>query len=307
MRIRALLLISVIAGCAARPPADTGAAPRPAAQNPSPMVESTRAHRRLAEREHPGHTASIDGVLPRPVHLYIPSRADSASVAGLVVHFLGAPFVAREAVAALAEPYVLAVVNLGAGSAVYERPFLDSTAFSRLADSVRAHASRLLGRAVALPRVYLTAYSAGYGAVRAIIDTPGHAPRVTGVLLLDGLHASYIPERKVIAEGGRIDSTRLEPFVRLARRAAGGETRLIVTHSEVFPGTFASTTETTDYLLRAIGLTRTPVLEWGPVGMQQLSEARRGSFHLMGFAGNSAPDHADHLHALSAWLPELVR
>jgi hypothetical protein len=78
---------------------------------------------------------------------------------------------------------------------------------------------------------------------------------------------------------------------------------VLVTHSEVFPGTFASTTETADYLLRAIGLKRTAVLEWGPVGMQQTSEARAGSFTLLGFAGNSAPDHVDHLHA----LPDLLR
>jgi hypothetical protein len=32
--------------------------------------------------------------------------------------------------------------------------------------------------------------------------------------------------------------------------------------------------------------------------MQQLSEAKNGQFRLLGFAGNSAPDHVDHLHAL---------
>ena len=36
--------------------------------------------------------------------------------------------------------------------------------------------------------------------------------------------------------------------------------------------------------------------------MQQLSEARRGGFDVLGFAGNSAPDHVDHLYALGEWL-----
>jgi len=36
--------------------------------------------------------------------------------------------------------------------------------------------------------------------------------------------------------------------------------------------------------------------------MQQLSEIRKGRFELLGFAGNSAPDHVDHLHA----MPELL-
>ena len=45
-------------------------------------------------------------------------------------------------------------------------------------------------------------------------------------------------------------------------------------------------------------------LKRAPLGMQQLSEARRGGFRLLGFAGNSAPDHVDHLYALGAWLHE---
>jgi vacuolar-type H+-ATPase subunit H len=53
-----------------------------------------------------------------------------------------------------------------------------------------------------------------------------------------------------------------------------GRKQMIVTHSEIFPGTFASTTETADWLLHALGLRRTPVLRWGPRGMQQLSEVR---------------------------------
>ena len=36
--------------------------------------------------------------------------------------------------------------------------------------------------------------------------------------------------------------------------------------------------------------------------MQQLSEAHRGGFHVLGFAGNSAADHVDHLYALGEWL-----
>ncbi len=66
-----------------------------------------------------------------------------------------------------------------------------------------------------------------------------------------------------------------------------------------------STTETSDYLLKELGVARTAVLAWGPVGMQQVSEAESGGFRVLGFAGNSAPDHVDHLHGLAAFLPLL--
>jgi len=116
------------------------------------------------------------------------------------------------------------------------------------------------------------------------------------------MHTSYIPEGTVLATGGALDTTNLVSFADFARAAMRSEKRFVVTHSEIFPGTFASTTETADWLLGALGLRRTPVLRWGPRGMQQLSETRAGRFELHGFAGNSAPDHVDHLHA----MPELL-
>src|SRR5262249_39058750 len=93
--------------------------------------------------------------------------------------------------------------------------------------------------------------------------------------------------------------------VRFARDAAAGKKQFLVTHSEVFPGTFASTTETADHLLRELGLKRKAVLEWGPIGMQQLSDVRKEDLHVRGFAGNSAPDPVDHLHALPDFLRQL--
>jgi hypothetical protein len=51
-----------------------------------------------------------------------------------------------------------------------------------------------------------------------------------------------------------------------------------------------------------LNLARRPVLKWGPMGLQQLSEARAGKFLLAGYAGNSAPDHVDQLHSLPVYL-----
>jgi hypothetical protein len=82
---------------------------------------------------------------------------------------------------------------------------------------------------------------------------------------------------------------------------------LLITHSEIFPGTFASTTETANYLLEKVGLPRRPVLKWGPLGMQQTSEAGNGRLRVLGFAGNSGPDHIDHFHAMYGFLRRLER
>ena len=55
-------------------------------------------------------------------------------------------------------------------------------------------------------------------------------------------------------------------------------------------GTFASMTETADYILKEVGLRRRAVVKWGPMQTQEVSEVRAGRFLLIGFAGNSAPD-----------------
>ena len=44
------------------------------------------------------------------------------------------------------------------------------------------------------------------------------------------------------------------------------------------------------------------MVKWGPRGMQQLSEVRAGNLVILGFAGNSAPDHIDQFHAMPEFL-----
>src|SRR5688500_15797398 len=120
------------------------------------------------------------------------------------------------------------------------------------------------------------------------------------------MHTSYVQEGTVLDKGGTIDTTNLVAFADFARAAVRGEKRFVVTHSEIFPGTFASTTETADHLITALQLRRTAVLEWGPLGMQKLSKVEKGGLVVWGFAGNTAPDHIDHLHAYEDFLRLLL-
>jgi len=283
-----LLTLLVAAPLAAQPPAT---------QNPSPMSESTRAHERLAQKTLDGVSRSLAGPAGKSVELFIPSRARGMSTVDLVVHFLGAAWLPEQAVDALGSNTMVAVVNLGAGSGIYDRSFSDPAVFDSLLSSIARESGATIGK------VALVGYSAGHGAVRAILREPRHFARVNANLLLDGMHTSYVPEGSLVATGGSLDTTNVVAFAAFARAAMRGEKRFVVTHSEIFPGTFASTTETADWLIRSLGLTRTPVLKWGPRGMQQLSEVKAGRFVLLGFAGNTAPDHIDQLHA----MPEMLK
>lgn len=267
------------------------------------MVEMTRAHQRLTQRALAGTVRSFIGPAAKPVEVFAPDGARTRDVFDLVVHFHGAAWLPEQAVADLGDhSTVAAVVNVGTGSGVYDRSFTDPTVFDSLLANVTREVSAAIGKTARVGRVTLVGFSAGHGAVRAILREPRHFARVDAVLLLDGMHTSYVPEGTVLAKGGALDTTNLMAFANFARAAIRGEKRFLVTHSDIFPGTFASTTETADWLLQTLGLKRTPVLKWGPRGLQQLSEVRAGRFEVLGFAGNSAPDHIDQLHA----MPELL-
>lgn len=295
-----VLLLVCLAGCGTpRPPAA-------ASQNPSPMRETTRMHSRLVPGDDPGLALRIDSILPAPVEVFVPARVRGTSNIPLLLHFMGAPWVARRAVAAAGVPVIVASTMLGNGSAANARPFADPRVFPRLLEAIARRVAAATGD-VTVGDLYLSAWSAGYGAIRALLSDTSLAERPRGILLLDGLHVSYIPERRPLADGGVLDSANLAPFLAFAHRAARGDRRFIITHSEIFPGTFASTTETADWLLAAMGMVRTPVLEWGPAGTQVLSRATRAGFEVLGLAGNTAPDHVDHLHGMGPFVRALLR
>lgn len=136
----------------------------------------------------------------------------------------------------------------------------DQQKFEKLITALQQRIGQETGSRVNLQQIYLSAFSAGYGAVRAILRNNKNVEKIDGLILLDGLHTDYIPEKTVLA------------------------------------------TETTDYLIHSLGLKRHTVLKWGPLGMQQISEVKEGNFIVLGFAGNTAPDHIDHFQALYYFL-----
>lgn len=259
-------------------------------QNPSPMVEHTRAHPRLKQESPAGRREKLElGTL------FVPAKARKGR---LFVHFHGGAWLPE--VAAYRNRVAVISIQTGAGSGSYAKAFADAQRFGALLREAETKAGLTFGP------VALTAWSAGHGAIREILKTPEYYQRVHRVLLIDGLHTGYAGGKPGPLESS-LEPENLAVFVKFARDAVAGKKRLIVTHSEIFPGTFASTTETADYLLSQLELRCRPVLRWGPMGTQQLSEVRAGRFLLIGYTGNSAPDHVNQLHSLPVYLKWLLK
>ena len=277
--------------------------PAPLPQHPSPMSDTTRPHPRLAEQAPGGRRAPVgEGTL------FLPPAARGPRLP-LVLHFHGSPWLVEHQVASLPRPAALVTFQLGSGSGVYGRAFAEPGRLAGVLAAAEAEARRIMGRPVVFDPVVLSSFSAGYGAVRAILRHADDYARVSGVVLADSLHASYDAHDAAAARAADLPVVAgdLDAFLRLAADAAAGRKTFVVTHSEVYPGTYASTTETADALLRAVELRRRAALAAGPIGMQQLSATSRGRLHVLGYAGNSAPDHLDHLYALGHALAVALR
>lgn len=266
------------------------------AQSPSPMVDHTRPHPRVNQIEVAGKRIELRTL--KGARLFVPSHVDVSKAAPLLIHFHGAPWLIERHIALKLSRVALITVQLGAGSSAYARPFAQTELFHNLINEAAAQLHLEHGWS----SITLCGFSAGYGAVREILSHPQDVSLVTGVLLLDGMHTSYQPEGKLLADGGAIDRAGVAAFINFARAAVAGHKQFVITHSEIFPGAYASTTECADYLLGELNLTRQAQLLQGPMGMQQLSRVDAGNFHLRGYAGNSAPDHIDFLHAMPAWF-----
>src|SRR5262249_54849345 len=117
---------------------------------------------------------------------------------------------------------------------------------------------------------------------------------------------------------------RLAPFERFARDAMEGKRLFTITHSNITPvGHYAGTRETTDALLRSLGLSREdggeapamPALRSidGVIARKKLVSlvpqtfVAKGELRVRGYSGDQPEDHMAHLiHMTSSALPDLA-
>jgi len=221
----------------------------------------------------------------------------------LVVHFHGAPSVVEREFAAAGLRAVLVTVNYGGLSARYEKPFSDQKLFGTLLDETLAGAKArgLVAPTATWRRVCVSSFSAGFGAVRAILKVPAYFDRIDALYLADTLYAGYVGE----GAERKVDPEDVRDFCRFAAEAAAGRKTLLVTHSYLEPGRYAGTQETADNLLAAAGTQRRAVDERGPGAMRIISRADKGRFHLWGGEGKTGEDHMGHLRNMHFWYPML--
>jgi hypothetical protein len=222
----------------------------------------------------------------------------------LVVHFHGGAQVVAPELEQAGLKSALIVINLGVGSGAYERAFEGGRPLeARIAWVEDKLAERGIVKDAKVDRVALSAWSAGYGAIRKILTHKRTEARVESVLLSDGLHAGF--ERGSRTE---VDHLKMAPFERFAKRAAEGRGLMAISHSAVPTYKYASTTQTADYLIRSVGASRVPGEGFVAPGLARSSSAKKGDFSVVGFGKNDTDAHCEHLiHIGESLFPALAR
>lgn len=232
--------------------------------------------------------------------LFIPEgfKPDGDSVP-LTLHLHGAYSAAEKNQVLSKQPGVLVTVVLPGLSAVYHERFKDPQTFRRIMDEAEAKLREKLARPhLEIGSITVTSFSAGFGGVRQMLQDAPTFERISTLVLADSLYAGFTgdPAKR------EVDPTNMEAFLHFAREAVAGNKRFVLTHTQLFTPTYASTVDTADYLLKALGGERAPVArDWGG-GLNELGEWSKGNFQLYSFKGDSGSEHMLHLHNLWQFL-----
>lgn len=221
----------------------------------------------------------------------------------LIIHFHGLSAAQESNIERTRINAVVASINVGVGSGPYEHAFKDAWIFPNLLKTIDREVKKShRANGAHLGRVALTAWSAGYGSVSAILRQPKNLERIDAILLADGLHTNYArPERRHV-----VDEYPLQKYARWADAAIKGDKLFALTHSSIVTEGYANTTDTIGTLLKLVSVEKQPTVADGPRGMLEVYESHRGDFHVKGYLGTTVKDHIDHIWGMNdTMLPYL--
>lgn len=266
------------------------------------LAATSRPTSQPAVKSTPAGPPELGKLLPLETGLlFVPARLQPAASMDLLVHFHGDPLTVARNVHKAELACAVVIVNYPGLSAAYSKPLQDSTLFaSILADALRTLKTQH-PPITRWGKISVSSFSAGYGAVRELLRQKSWFERIDGILLADSLYAGYAGE----GESRQVDPRNMADFRAFAKAAAQGRKTLILTHSYLVPGKYASTIETADDLIAWIGGKRESVRPNTDDPVPIVSRCERGNFHLYGWPGTDGEAHMRHLREIHRHLGQL--
>lgn len=218
----------------------------------------------------------------------------------LIIHFHGKHQIAVDALEQSGLPAALVNVDIGVGSRVYRGAYDDAGSLDHLIE----FAERSLHETGRLPnahvgRIAISAWSAGYGAARAIVARPADASRVDALVLVDGLFADW--ESKRLARTRMVSMDGLSATTAFAAQATRGEKLFVVSHTAITQGQYAGAPDCADALIRHFDAPKSGVPSTArPFGGNPTYVSDLGDFHVRGFDGKTFTEHTEQHQGMGA-------
>ncbi|MDI6783552.1 MAG: hypothetical protein QME64_05575 [bacterium] len=283
----------------------------PPAPPPVPIIAPQRM-------DLPGqHFALSTGVVYIPPYFHPQGKK-----VNLLIHFHGASWMVEQNFYYACKNAVVVTIPLRGLSGVYTAKYKNKKEFGRLLKEIMETLDREnIVKKPRLGRLCLTSFSAGFGALREILQVPEYYRKITDTIFFDSIHSGLDTTTQTVPPD------QMQFFLRFAQDAARGKKTMWVTHSEIDPITYASTTKTADYLISGVSAARmylnqnqkgegtspllqnqtgedtSPLLQNEPwKSMRLLSTADKGKFHVRGFTGNTGQDHMNHFYTMMEFI-----
>ena len=228
--------------------------------------------------------------------LFVPKEWGGQSSCVLTIHFHTEPWFAIEEHLRRGLRQPLLVVMLGQGSSVYRVPFEDRARLGKLVEQVER---QLQTRVKA---VDISSFSAGYGAVREIVQVREYRALIRRIVLCDSMYGSF-----AAGSTTRPAAEHIEPWMEFAKMAARGQKTFVLTHSQVPTSNYASSAQCAAALIEAVGEARV-IMPRGSIPatldpeFPLLTRTDVGHFHVWEYDGADAQAHLTHVrHLADVW------
>lgn len=249
--------------------------------------------------------------------MFPPSFESADGEYDLILHLNGNTDLVEQSYGFAGVNAVIAILNLGVGSGVYESRFEDPASLRLILSRAQTVMKARGLKNARLRRIGLSSWSSGFGGVFKILGHEEFFDRINAVVLIDSIHCGYSPYTKALKP------EQIGPMRRLAEKAVKNEALLTIVHSEIETYGYHNAHKTTDFLLDWVHLKRRNTNVFQPLPtieamknvvtneymkpLSPLTEAHQGEFHVRGYDGSGPMTHMLHLIQFSTTaLPDLV-
>ena len=195
---------------------------------------------------------------------------------------------------------VIVTVNYSGLSSAYSTPFSNATLFQSLVDEAltKVRATAAFPDNLTWDKLAVSSFSAGYGAVREILQESNYRSDIDALLAADSLYAT------TAGDGTPLDSQMVD-YKTFATAAKNGTKTFLYSHSQVPTFTYESTYECADELMQHLGVSPTAVNTNGLGTLNFYRTAQTGNFKLWGALGTDGDSHLEHLRYIGEFLDDL--